>query len=119
MSATRREALGALAGALALAWSGGRAVASVGAQAIADVARVRPGARLGLSCAGADAFALEGPGLPRVVVPAPGGRAEVRAPLLEAPGSWATLRCVPQRAGVPCGAAAEVQVLTVATFFGA
>jgi hypothetical protein len=119
MTANRREALGVMAAAVLLAWRGGRAVATEGARAIADVPRVRPGAPLGLTCPGADAFGLEAPSLPCLVVPAPGGRADTRAPLVEADGPWATLRCVPLRGGVPCGAPAEVQVLTASVLFGA
>jgi hypothetical protein len=117
VSATRREALGALAGAVLLAWSGGRAQAMP--RALADLPRVRPGAALGLTCPGADAFALQADGRPAIVVPAPRGRAATPAPRLEAPGPWATLTCVPLRGGVPCGAPAEVQVLTAAVLFGA
>lgn len=84
-----------------------------------DVVRVRPGGRVELFHAEADAFALSCPGLPTRTVAADGGRAAVRAPFPDVEGDWAALRCVPLRQGHPCGAPAEILVLATPVLYGA
>ena len=112
---TRREALGALGGAVTVTWLAG---APSAAQASP---RARAGGPVALRCPGADAFRVDGD-LPRPRrFAAPGGTVRFRAPGLHLPDGrrWATLRCTPLAGDRPVGAPVEVQVLTLTDLFGA
>ncbi len=109
---TRRGALGGLAAAV-VAWP-------TGAAAHSSADRVRPGARVALRCSGAEAFRVEGPGLGAVEIPAVGGAARLRAPVVyRRDVEWLPLRCTPLAGGRPLAAPLEIAVLVAPPVFGA
>ncbi len=111
MKPTRRGILGALAGAATISWLARD-------RAVADAGRVWAGAPVRLRFAEADAFALTFSDGHRATIAAPSGDARFFAPDPPVPGLY-VLTCTPLRAGRPCGAAAQVEVVRTRRVFGA
>lgn len=112
---TRRQLVGLLAGAAAVAtvqWARSR-------RPERSAERVRPGAAVTLRCPDADAYELSFGDRPPVRVEARGGTLVVEAPAEWRRETWTALVARPLAAGRPIAEAAEVAVYTRRPLFGA